>query len=68
VPHGALSKRRLGEWAETFVARGSPYLDRGLVVIGHHGSTIRDWAYVRLWLPASERTLAASILAGFELP
>jgi hypothetical protein len=69
VPHGTLSKRSLGKWAEEFVARvpGSPYLDRGLVVIGHSGSTIRDWAYVELWLPASRKQLAGSILAGFRL-
>ncbi|HUY72462.1 MAG TPA: hypothetical protein VMV08_09475 [Gaiellaceae bacterium] len=67
LPRGTTSKRALGKWAEKFVARvpGNPYLDRGLVVIRHQGSAIRDWAYVQLWLPASQRQLADSILASF---
>ena len=67
VPHGTISKRAVGKWAEEFVARvpGSPYLDRGLVVIRHQGNAIRDWAFVQLWLPAAQKQLADSILAGF---
>ena len=68
VPRSTLSRRALGKWAEAFVARlpGSPYLDRGLVVIRHQGTAIRDWAYVQLWLPAAQRQLADSILASFR--
>jgi hypothetical protein len=46
---------------------GNPYLDRGLVAISHRRSAIRDWGYVELWLPAPQKQLSASILAGFEL-
>ena len=69
LPQGTISRRALGRWAEEFVARvpGSPYLDRGLVVIGHRANAIRDWAYVRLWLPSSGVGLADSILATFVL-
>jgi len=69
LPRGTISRRALGKWAEEFVARvpGSPYLDRGLVVIGHRGNAIRDWAYVQLWLPSSQKKLADSILASFAL-
>ncbi len=67
LPHGTLSEQALGKWVEQFVARvpGSPYLDRGLIVIRHQGGAIRDWASVQLWLPASEKKLADSILASF---
>lgn len=67
LPHGTLSEQALGKWVEQFVARvpGSPYLDRGLIVIRHQGGAIRAWAFVQLWLPASQKQLAGPILASF---
>jgi len=68
VPKGTISKRKLSPWREQFTARNSasPYLDRGLVVIRHHGSQIEDWAYVEIWVPDSEASIANSMLAGFK--
>jgi hypothetical protein len=67
APKGTVSKTTLSPWRVEFVARtaASPYPERGLVVVRHHGSTIVDWAYVQLWVPASEATLAKTILASF---
>ena len=68
VPKGTISKRKLSPWREQFTAKNSasPYLDRGLVVIQHQGSKIEDWAYVEIWVPASEASTASSMLAGFK--
>jgi hypothetical protein len=67
VPKGTVSKTTLSRWRVEFVAHNaaSPYPERGLVIVRHHGSTIVDWAYVQLWLPASQATLARTILASF---
>jgi hypothetical protein len=67
VPKGTISESMVDPWSVQFVARGAgtPYKDRGLVVIRHDGNKISDWAYVQLWLPDSQKQLADAILASF---
>jgi hypothetical protein len=67
VPNGTVAKTTLSPWRVEFVAHNaaSPYPEHGLVVVRHHGATIVDWAYVELWLPATQAALAKTILASF---
>ena len=69
VPAKTLSKTKLDRWRMKFVARsaGTPYPDRGLVVITHDGEDITGFALVQLWLPASQLRLADTILASFRI-
>ncbi len=68
LPAATIQKRMIGRWSVRFIARdsNSPYLIYGLVTIRHKGSSIEDWAYAEVWVPATDAPVAGAILSSFR--
>jgi hypothetical protein len=69
VPTGATGVKRLNAWEESFqvFTPDDPWSALGLSLVIRQDGRIDGYASVELWLPASQRAVATTILRSFRL-